>query len=238
MLLCFVYPENLTLYGVAIGSVFIGSLFPMLLAMDETNAKAWTFPYGVLCGFLSMVYFPLLLMLVLIYVMLVRGKLWGFRLFVFPVFGASLIYIYMYSGFYLLDKADMMHEFHTMIQSQSRLVLPDLSVFVYGDVISLCLFWITVLWGAYAFLKLLIKSNHEIIYKRKKYYLFFIFMLIHIVCLLFFHTPYYLYGQIAFILFAIIQCMTMTYLRRKIWYLIVFGVLFAISFYKNFLILC
>ncbi|MDR1878284.1 MAG: hypothetical protein LBQ64_01820, partial [Bacteroidales bacterium] len=64
LLLSFVFPCTITLWGMLTILVTINGLFPQLFDMDEKNIYVKTFIYGLWCGLLSLLYTPFLLLLI------------------------------------------------------------------------------------------------------------------------------------------------------------------------------
>lgn len=234
MLFCFVFPQTLTLWSMTVGVSFIIGMFLSLFDLNETNAKSKTFMYGILCGLLSLIYLPCVLFLSFLYVVIIREKLYRFRLFVLPVAGLILVYLYLVSGFYLFDRMDMMCDFQTITQSKIDISFENMFNFLTSiDVFFLLI--ITILLGLLAFFGILLRAGTEVIYKRKKYYLLVILLLFQSVFTLFFHIPYSIMAQVSIILLSILICMSMLYTKKKTLYMIFYLILFGISFFINFL---
>ncbi|MDR0603866.1 MAG: hypothetical protein LBG80_06140 [Bacteroidales bacterium] len=234
MLFCFVFPQTLTLWSMTVGVSFIIGMFLSLFDLNETNAKSKTFMYGILCGLLSLIYLPCVLFLSFLYVVIIREKLYRFRLFVLPVAGLILVYLYLVSGFYLFDRMDMMCDFQTITQSKIDISFENMFNFLTSiDVFFLLI--ITILLGLLAFFGILLRAGTEVIYKRKKYYLLVILLLFQSVFTLFFHIPYSIMAQVSIILLSILICMSMLYTKKKTLYMIFYLILFGISFFIHFL---
>jgi hypothetical protein len=234
MLLCFIFPKTLTLWSMAVGVCFITGMLLSLFDLNETKASSRIFMYGLLCGLLSLVYFPCLLFLFFVYIAIIREKLYSLHLFFLPVMGVILVYIYLLSGFYLLDKTDMIYNFQTMVQSQINVAIGNLFDFL--DTINVFFFLLImiVLLGLFAIFKLLQKSKSEVVYKRRKYYLLIVLLCFQAVFTLFFHIPYSIMAQVLIILLSILLCLSMSYAKKKTLYMLFYIILFAISFYINF----
>jgi hypothetical protein len=229
LLFGFIFPGTLTLWGVIIGFFFIFFMLPALFDLNEENATSRIFSYGLLCGFLSLIYAPFLLLLVFIYITILKERLYNVRLFLFPVVGVLLVYIYLFSGCYLLDSMDMIHEYKMVVQSQICIDHVRLNIFEGRATSFFILFLSMALLGLLAFFNVLRKSIFEVIYKRKKYYLLLLFLLLQSVFTLFFHLPYFLFAQIFLILLAILVCISMLYVKRGLVYWIFFAIVFLIG---------
>lgn len=235
MLFCFVFPQTLTLWSMTVGVSFITGMFLLLFDLNEINARSRTFMYGVLCGLLSLIYMPCIVFLSFFYIVIVREKLYHFRLFVLPLMGVILVYLYLFSGFYLFDRMDMICDFQTITQSKINIALENMFIFLDSINIFFSLFVMTVFLGLFSLFGLLRKAGYEVIYKRKKYYLLIILLLFQSVFTLFFHIPYSIMAQGLIILLSILICISMLYAKRKRLYMILYLILFVVSFYINFL---
>ncbi|MDR2408896.1 MAG: hypothetical protein LBE13_12405 [Bacteroidales bacterium] len=238
MLLCFVFPQTLTLWGMIVGVFFITGIFLSLFNLTEINAQSRIFMYGILCGLLSLIYMPCIFFLSFFYIVMVRENLYHLRLFVLPLAGVMLVYLYLFSGFYLFDRMDMIYDFQTNAQSTINIALENMFMFLDSINTYFFLFVVTILLGLFALFSLLRKARYEVVYKRKKYYLLLILLLSQSVFMLFFHIPCSIMVQVLIILLSILICMSMLYAKRKRLYIIFYLILFGISFYINFLQSC
>lgn len=231
---CFLFPDIVTLWGMLTGALFIWVLFPILFDITEENAQRKACMYGLCCGLLSLIAAPFILFLFFLYAILIWEKLYRVRLFIMPIIGATIPYIYLLSGFYLSNQGDILCEFGNVLQSQIRIGLFGLTVWENMTVMSSILLVIAIALGVVSFFKILYKSGTVIIYKRKKYHAFLFLLFLQFLFTIFFYIPYHLFVQVLLILFSILLFLFLSYLKRKRIYIILFILLFLFAFINNF----
>jgi hypothetical protein len=218
-----------------IGLLFIWGTLPILFDITEENAQRKTFIYGLWCGILSLIWAPFILFLSFLYIILIWEKLYRVRLYIMPIIGASIPYIYVLSGCYLLERGDVLYELENVLQSQICISLFSLNFWKDMTLISSMLFIVTIVLGGISFFRVLHRARTVIIYKRKKYHAFLFLLFLQSVFVVFFHVPYSLFVQELFILFSILFFIFLSHLKRKRIYIILFMILFVFAFINNFI---
>jgi len=228
LLFCFIFANTLTLWGMVIGVFILWGILPYLFGLKEDNINTGTFIYGLSCGILSLIYTPFLILLFLMYIVLFQERHYRIRAFILPIIGASLAYLYLFSGFYLLDSIDMIPAYFEMIKTQILNI--QFSIGIENSAMFIFFLIISILLGCVSFFKIGQKTLSFTVNKRKKYIFLLLILFFQSIFTLFFHTPYHLLSQAMIILFVVLLSISMSFMKRTIAHKIIFFVLFFIAF--------
>jgi len=210
LLFSFIFAHTLSVWGVVTGTLILWGILPLLFGLNEENNYPWTFIYGLCCGVLSLIYPPFLLLLPLVYIVIFRERFYSFRTFILPIIGASIAYGYLFAGFYLLDKTEMIPVFLETIKTQ----ILDIQLFTGIQNGPLFIFFliVSVLFGCISFFQMWKKTLSFTVKNRKKYVLLLFIVFFQSIFTLFF----YLFGQAMIILLAILLSLSMPHTKRTI----------------------
>jgi len=227
LLFCFIFSNTLTLWGMATGVFILWGILPYLFGLKDDNINTGTFMYGLSCGILSLIYPPFLALLFFLYIAIFMGRHYRIRAFILPIIGTSLAYLYLFSGFYLLDNTDMIPVFFEMIKSQ----MLDIQLSIDTKNGGLFIFFLiaSILLGCVSFFKIWKKTLSFTVNKRKKYIFLLIILFFQSIFTLFFHSPHHLFTQTMLILFVILLSISMSFMKKTITYKLIFFVLFFIA---------
>ena len=231
LLFSFIFANNINFWGEIIIVVILWVILPFLLNLNEESIIPDTFMYGLCCGILSLLYIPFILLLILLYIVALYKKIYIFRAFILPVIGLCIVYIYIYVGFYLLDKFEMIQSFSTVTEQQT-----DINIFFisyWKKPISLI---VSILLGGYSFFKIFQQSGKTVINRRRSQYILLIVIVFQFVITFLFNANYNLFGHVMIVLLAILLSLSMLYTNKKIVYKMIFFLLFIMAVYANFLI--
>ena len=231
LLFSFTFSHTLNFWGVVTASFFILLMLPLLVDLKEDNILSNSFIYGLCCGVLSLLYIPFILLLPLVYVIAINKRLYAFRVFILPIIGMCIAYIYLFTVFYLFDNLDIVLHFSTTLKLQAD------SINFFMDIGKMPVFLIiSVVIGCVSFFNILQKAGNVVVNKRKKQQILLFVLFTQAVIALFFNPPYGLFGQIMIVLFAIALSLSTLYTNKKTVFKIIFFILFIMAFYVNFVI--
>ena len=221
LLFVFMFPQLINPWSVLTGFFIIVGVFPQLFDLDENNIQSKTFMYGLWCGILAVIDFYFIFLLLFIYLVCLLDRIYTFRSFILPVVGASVSFIYLFSILYLTNNAHYINEFFLFTQQKMQeMSLLNVDIHKFINVLSAnyymlgILFVGNVLLAIFSFFKLWSKAGSAVINKRKKYYIFLLFSFLSAIYILFFQAYNVLLNHMLLILYSIIFCLSLSYMKR------------------------
>ncbi len=242
LLFIFMFPHILNPWNMLTGFFIIAGVFPQLFALDENNIQSKTFMYGLWCGILAVINFYFIFLLLFIYLACLFDRIYSLRYFILPVVGASVAFIYLFSILYLTDNTHYIDDFFSFIwQKMKEMSLLNGGIRKFANVLSAnhymsgILLVGNVLLALFSFFKLWSKASSVVISKRKKYYIFLLFIFLSAIYILFFQVYNVLLNHVLLILYTITFCLFLSHIKRYGFLFFVLTGFFVISIMSIFI---
>jgi hypothetical protein len=242
LLFIFMFSQIMNPWSMLTGFFIIVGVFPQLFDLDENNIQSKTFMYGLWCGILAVIDFYFIFLLLFIYLVCLLDRIYTFRSFILPVVGASVSFIYLFSILYLTNNAHYINDFFSFTwQKMQEMSLLNVDIHRFSNVLSAnhymsgILLVENVLLAIFSFFKLWSKASSAVINKRKKYYIFLLFIFLSAIYILLFQTYNVLLNHMLLILYTIIFCLGLSYMKRYGFLLFVLVGFFVISVMSIFI---
>ena len=211
LLLSFVFSAVLNPLSLFVGLIFILGIFQNLFDFEDININSKIFRYGFYVGILALLYFPLILLLLLIYWACITYRRFSFRILLLPIISAILPFLYWYSALYIIGievfiQEDILQIGKRLLEIQHLNLLETPFILIFSILLLLvCLKSVHTL---------LLAAGKTSVLRRKKYYILLLLFL-------FSATFAILYGQfyfeILFVVCAIIISLHFVYAKKWWW---------------------
>lgn len=236
LLFVFMFPQVMNPWGMLTGFFIIVGVFSQLFDLDENNIQSKTFMYGLWCGILSVIDSYFIFLLLFIYLVCLMERIYSFRSFILPIVGASVAFIYLFSILYLTNNSPYISDFFAFArQKMQEMSLLNINIHEMGKAFSAhhymsgMLITGNVILVMFSFFRLWSKASSVVINKRKKYYIFLLFILLFAIYILFFQAYNVLLNHILLILYAIIFSLSLSHIKRYGFLFFIILIFFALS---------
>lgn len=236
LLFVFMFPQLMTPWSMLTGFFIIVGIFPQLFNLDENNIQSKTFMYGLWCGVLAVIDFYFIFLLFFIYLVCLLDRIYAFRCFILPIVGASVSFIYLFSILYLTNNTYYITDFFSFTcrkMQEISLLNVDIhrvkSVLSANHYMSGILLVGNILLALFSFFKLWSKASSAVINKRRKYYISLLFILLSAIYIFFFRAYNVLLNHMLLILYTIIFCLSLSYMKKYGFILLVLVFFFVLS---------
>ena len=198
LLLSFLFPTVLDPTVLFAGLVFMLGIFPSLFDLEAHNINRKLFWYGLCVGILSLIHFPLIVLLLFAYLACFTYRRFSFRILFFPIVSLFLPFLYWYSALYILGYD---FSFQENIQQIKGILLnfqffnPMETPIVLVSTILLIITGLALiyfLWSA---------SSKSAVLKRKKYYILLVLFLFSITLTALYRQ---FYIEIALVMYSVV----------------------------------
>ena len=198
LLLSVIFSAVLNPLALFAGLVFIFGIFRNLFGLEEANIKRKVFRYGFWVGVLTLMHFPFLLLLFFIYSACIIYRRFSFRIFLLPIVGVLLPFLYWYSALYIIG-SDFSFQENILQMKESLLSFQFFNIIETPFILIITI--LLLLTGLWLIQTLLVTIGKTSVLRRKKYYILLVLFLFSI-AFAFLYAPFYL--EIVLVVYAIV----------------------------------
>ena len=202
-----VLPTSVALSNMIVESIFLYFILPRILVSSTEGKHDNEVMYGFVCGFLSLIYPPLFLLLFLLYFIYLINRDLTFKRIIIPILGWGLLLVYQWAYAFLTDtsagyaawnwrwEGAMMH---------TRLV----------EVISIAA---SVVMVSVFTVQMYTKSSKVVVNRRKKWYVLMISYVLLMLLMILFKDEHHLYLSLWGMVSVTLMSVGIFHFKTKVW---------------------
>ncbi len=216
-------PCSLALSNMIVESIFLYFILPRILVSNTEGKNDNEFMYGFFCGFLSLIYPPLILLLFPLYFIYLVNRDLTFKRAVIPLMGWGLLVVYQWAYAYLTDASMSYAAWNWRWEGEilhTRLV----------EVICIaaCIIIMSIIT-----IQMYAKAGKVVVNRRKKWYVLMINYVLLMLLMILFKDEHHLYLSIWSMVAVTLLSVGIFHFKTKVWNYVLI-LLYILALYVNF----